>query len=117
MQLLAVCLRLRAVIGNTKGIARMARHSKEINILTADGVDEEIASATLSPGDVFEVPSYPGAIIPADAILLSGSVILNESDLTGEAIPVEKSKIPTRKKYYDYNTHSQHTLYCGTKVI
>ena len=81
----------------------MARHSKEINILTADGVDEEIDCATLAPGDVFEVPSYPGAIIPADAILLSGSVIVNEAELTGEAVPVIKSKLPTRRIYYDYD--------------
>jgi len=117
LQLLAVSLRLYQVHTNRKKISEMARYSKEINILTADGVDEEIDCATLAPGDVFEVPSYSGAIIPADAILLSGSVIVNEADLTGESIPTIKTKITKRKIYYDYDSHSQHTLYCGTKII
>ena len=45
------------------------------------------------PGDVIEVPTSR-TIMPCDAILLTGSVIINEAMLTGESIPVIKASLP-----------------------
>jgi H+-transporting ATPase len=41
----------------------------------------------LVPGDVIRVPL--GAVVPADARVLSGAILIDQSMLTGESIPVE----------------------------
>lgn len=43
---------------------------------------EEILSTDLVPGDVIVIPSN-GTIMPCDAVLVSGTCIVNESMLTG----------------------------------
>ena len=52
-----------------------------------DGVWTEIAAAALVPGDVVRLAL--GGVVPADARLLEGSVLLDQSMLTGESVPVE----------------------------
>lgn len=44
---------------------------------------EEILSTNLVPGDIMLIPSN-GTIMPCDAVLLSGTCIVNESMLTGK---------------------------------
>lgn len=44
---------------------------------------EEILSTDLVPGDIMLIPSN-GTIMPCDAVLLSGTCIVNESMLTGK---------------------------------
>jgi H+-transporting ATPase len=46
-----------------------------------------LAASELVPGDVIALPL--GALIPADACILSGSVLVDQSTLTGESIPVD----------------------------
>jgi len=55
-------------------------------------VIQEIDSDELVPGDVIVVPNNSN--MPCDAILLSGTCILNESMLTGESVPVIKNALP-----------------------
>lgn len=43
---------------------------------------EEILSTDLVPGDLMVIPSN-GTIMPCDAVLVSGTCIVNESMLTG----------------------------------
>jgi Cu2+-exporting ATPase len=49
---------------------------------------EEIPSGELLPGDLLQI--RPGEKIPVDGLLHSGTSWVNESMLSGEAIPVEK---------------------------
>ena len=46
-----------------------------------------LAASTLVPGDVIRLPL--GALVPADATVLSGSLMVDQSTLTGELVPVE----------------------------
>uniref|UniRef100_A0A8D2J9N3 Polyamine-transporting ATPase 13A3 n=1 Tax=Varanus komodoensis TaxID=61221 RepID=A0A8D2J9N3_VARKO len=85
---------------------------------------EEILSTDLVPGDVVVVP-LNGMIMPCDAVLVSGTCIVNESMLTGESVPVTKTSLPRPSEEpqapedgpYSPEGHRRHTLFCGTTVI
>ena len=60
----------------------------------------------------------PKCVLPCDLILLSGSVIVNESMLTGESVPVIKNFMNnSAKEVYRSKESDKCTLYGGTKVI
>ena len=78
----------------------------------------QIESEGLVPGDVIVVPN--NNIMPCDAILLSGTCIVNESMLTGESVPIIKNPITNCKKLYDpydFDKTQKCTLFSETKVI
>uniref|UniRef100_H3BZC9 ATPase 13A3 n=1 Tax=Tetraodon nigroviridis TaxID=99883 RepID=H3BZC9_TETNG len=107
----------------------VATHSiVRVSVCRANNEIEEILSTDLVPGDLIVIPSN-GTIMPCDAVLVSGTCIVNESMLTGESVPVTKTNLPNplqgdrgdRGDEADcsYNTeeHKRHTLFCGTNVI
>lgn len=51
--------------------------------------DHEVPVAELLPGDLIRI--LPGGKIPADGVVVEGESSVNESMLTGEPLPVEKS--------------------------
>ena len=52
-----------------------------------DGEWLRLAATELVPGDAIRLPL--GAIVPADAAVVSGSVMVDQSTLTGESVPVD----------------------------
>lgn len=74
-----------------------------------------VPSTELVPGDVVLVK--PG-ILPCDIVLLRGEAIVDETMLTGEAIPVRKVAYSSGSEgyHYDPDIHKGCTLYCGTTV-
>lgn len=56
-------------------------------------------------------------ILPCDAILINGMVILNESMLTGESTPIIKSHIPNSNNLFDAKVDNKYVMYAGTKVV
>ncbi len=57
--------------------------------LDEDGTEHEVHAATLQPGD--KVLVLPGDNIPGDGQLLDGISTVDEANITGESLPVEKS--------------------------
>lgn len=55
-----------------------------------DGAEITIPAEQLVVGDIFTVK--PGESLPADGVVIEGSSAVNESALTGESIPVDKSE-------------------------
>ncbi|HBL6922724.1 TPA: Zn(II)/Cd(II)/Pb(II) translocating P-type ATPase ZntA [Citrobacter koseri] len=78
-----------------RGVSALMALKPETATRLCDGVREEVAINTLQPGDIIEVAA--GGRLPADGRLVSGFASFDESALTGESIPVERStgeKVP-----------------------
>lgn len=69
-----------------KSLIRLA--PKTANVIR-DGKEISISIEQISLGEIFVV--RPGENIPVDAVIIEGSTSVNESALTGESIPVDKS--------------------------
>jgi heavy metal translocating P-type ATPase len=54
-----------------------------------DGQHEDVAATDVGIGDILLVK--PGEVVPLDGVLLSGSGTFDESSLTGESLPVERT--------------------------
>lgn len=70
----------------------------------------------LVPGDIIELP-VGGGIMACDAVLLSGTCIVNESMLTGECVPVTKTPPVPSNRLFEWTSQRRHTLYAGTMVL
>jgi Cu+-exporting ATPase len=57
--------------------------------LDANGTEEDVAAASIQPGDRLRV--RPGEHLPVDGVLLEGGAEVDESMLTGEPLPAAKS--------------------------
>lgn len=58
-----------------------------------DGQWQQVAARELVPGDVIHIRM--GDVIPADATIQVGALVVDQSPLTGESVPVEKDKDET----------------------
>ena len=62
---------------------------KSARLVTAEGTEKDIPLEQVKPGDRLRV--RPGEKVPVDGVLLKGSSAIDESMISGESIPVEKS--------------------------
>jgi Cu+-exporting ATPase len=62
---------------------------KSARLVTAEGTEKDIPLEQVKPGDRLRV--RPGEKVPVDGVLLEGSSAIDESMISGESIPVEKS--------------------------
>ena len=94
----------------------MARYNCLVCLRSGQSVNNVVNSKALVPGDVIVVPE--GLSLPCDLVLLTGTVIMNESMLTGESCPVIKSSLPNiSSEIYREKGAEKHTLFGGTIVI
>ncbi|KAL4468757.1 hypothetical protein ABPG74_005260 [Tetrahymena malaccensis] len=83
-----------------------------------NGQDQTINSVDLLPGDLFYYQN--NMQLPCDSLLLSGDVLVNESSLTGESIPVPKISIQQNEQqdeFFNIETMKNNVLFEGTRVI
>jgi H+-transporting ATPase len=68
-------------------LAALKRRLAPTALVHRDGEWVRLPAAELVPGDAIALPL--GALVPADACVLSGSVLVDQSTLTGESVPID----------------------------
>jgi Cu+-exporting ATPase len=88
--LLGQVLELRAR-QKTSGAIRALLHlaPQQAHLVAADGSERDVALNEVQPGDRLRL--RPGERVPTDGVVLQGQSAIDESMLTGEPMPVEKS--------------------------
>ena len=87
--MLANLVETRTALGAKASIESLLRISPtKAHRLAADGSEEMVDPADLSPGDVVRV--RPGDNIPADGAIIAGATSINEANITGESLPADK---------------------------
>jgi H+-transporting ATPase len=91
--LVAALLILNVVLGamqESRADAALALLKRRLSLqsrVERDGAWIDVEAAELVPGDIVEVSL--GEVVPADLVLISGSLLVDQSMLTGESMPVE----------------------------
>ncbi|MBS5733452.1 MAG: heavy metal translocating P-type ATPase [Clostridiales bacterium] len=73
----------------TDALKSLMRLSPKEATILRDGTETRVAAEQVQRGDIFIV--RPGESIPADGVVKIGNSAVDESALTGESIPVDKS--------------------------
>lgn len=73
----------------TDAIKRLMKLTAETANIIKDGVEMTVPIEQVKKGNIFVV--RPGESIPTDGVIIEGSTAVDESALTGESIPVDKT--------------------------
>lgn len=82
-------LEARSKDKTSEAIQKLMELAPDTAIILIDGEQKEVPTNQVKEGDILLVK--PGSKIPLDGIVIEGSTSVDESMLTGESIPVEKS--------------------------
>ena len=89
--LLGQVLELRARSQTSSAIkALLGLAPKTARVMRNDGTEEELSLDDIKPGDRLRV--RPGEKVPVDGVVIEGTSAVDESMVTGEPVPVEKSQ-------------------------
>lgn len=88
--IISVLIENRTALGAQASIESLIRITPTRAHLITDGGETEVEAKDLKPGDVVRV--RPGDNIPADGRVLRGDSTVNQANITGESLPVDKSQ-------------------------
>lgn len=72
-----------------KGLKKLISLAPKQGRRIINGKEELLATALIKKGDTLRI--LPGEVIPVDGIIVSGETSVNQSIMTGESLPVDKS--------------------------
>jgi len=87
--LLGKWLESRAKVKTNSALKNLLELRPVKALVRKNGIEAEIPLENLSTGDIVIVK--PGGKVPSDGIILNGSSFIDESMITGESIPTEKT--------------------------
>ena len=123
LTILSLVLSVYGTYKNLKQLQQISRYSCPVKVYRKNEKNEftdavEMNSTELVPGDLFEIPE-DGLAMPCDTILIDGSVIINESMLTGESTPVIKVRMAGTDNVFNTKEpdSDKYILFGGTKVV
>ena len=109
MILLSSCISFYDEYKSEKIVDKLNKKIAYTAIVLRDGKKTEISVHDVVPGDILYLSL--GSIVPADLFIMQAKdLIINESTLTGESIPVHKTIIP------DNSHFPRHIAFAGTIV-
>ncbi|XP_069998988.1 polyamine-transporting ATPase 13A3-like isoform X2 [Penaeus vannamei] len=124
--LFAVCIAVLSIVTITIMVWETRRQSRALRktvtsqsqvTVLRDGQKTSLSSRELVPGDVMLITDGLGRM-EVDAVVLQGSVVVNEAMLTGESVPITKVAIPKESDtMFCEEEHKRHFLYSGTEVL
>ncbi|MBP1543590.1 MAG: cadmium-translocating P-type ATPase [Oscillospiraceae bacterium] len=82
-------LESRSKAKTAEALTNLTELAPDTAVVIRDGAEATISAEELSVGDICVV--RPGQRIPADGVITEGSAAIDESALTGESIPAEKT--------------------------
>ena len=98
-----------------KKLKKLAKLSQDVRVLRSH-TTRTIPSRELVPGDLITIENKQ--TVPCDCVLLQGDLYMNESSLTGETIPIQKTPIsPHSESLFNPALHKRSYLFEGTKVL
>ncbi|HIG80464.1 MAG TPA: cation-translocating P-type ATPase [Verrucomicrobiales bacterium] len=86
--LLGEMIESRTASGAKEAIRRLIKLTPTRAIRLIDGTEEEVAAVDLAVGDRIRV--RPGDNVPADGDIVLGTGSINQANITGESLPVDK---------------------------
>ncbi len=86
--LIASAIEHRTAAGALKAIEGLIRLTPTRAMLINEEGESEVDAAGLKPGD--RVLVLPGDNVPGDGVIVAGASALDEANITGESLPVEK---------------------------
>ncbi len=87
--LLGKILEARAKERAGRSIKALMNLAPETAVIVVDGIEKEIATSEIEKNNIIKI--RPGERIPVDGIIIEGYSAVDESMLTGESVPSEKS--------------------------
>lgn len=72
------------------GIEKLVSLSPQTARVTENGKERIIPAEEVKKGDILRV--LPGETVPVDGVIISGTTSINQSVMTGESMPVDKSE-------------------------
>ena len=103
-ELYASSIAIISLISLTTSVYEIRRNQKQLKekveqqsqaIILQDSkiaLEEEVDGIYLVPGNTIKI--LDNYTMPCDAVLITGDVVVNESMLTGESVPVTKTSLP-----------------------
>ncbi|MCH7994814.1 MAG: cation-translocating P-type ATPase, partial [Planctomycetes bacterium] len=80
----------RTALGARASIESLLRLTPETaHRILPDGSEEVVEASRLSPGEIIRV--RPGDNVPADGEIIAGESTINQANITGESLPVDKT--------------------------
>ncbi|KAI9598633.1 hypothetical protein BDF19DRAFT_410707 [Syncephalis fuscata] len=101
-------------------VKRLAEHRDVCRVFREGEWRTNLSTTELVPGDVIEIVSNTKKSMPCDAVILSGEVIVDESSLTGESMPIRKFAMRPEESNVAFQPHGSSKsvmLFSGTTVL
>ena len=92
----------------------MAYYTTPMHVLRGNNI-MELSSIELVPGDIAFLKK--AIKLPFDGVLLGGSVLINESALTGESVPIVKKAIDPQEFQQSHIIDKSSYVYEGTLIV
>ena len=97
-----------------RAVILLRRFIPSMTTVIRNGKQLQVPKSSLVPGDILVLT--PNSIVPADARLIEGTAIIDESTLTGEAEPVTKSTELLKEAAQEI-FQAKNIIFAGTTIV